>query len=76
VSIGVAFAPPGRPRAAGALLSVADLHLYQAKENGRDQVVGPLAPLESSPESMVTFEGHLPAPVCPQGLSASDHVIS
>jgi diguanylate cyclase (GGDEF)-like protein len=75
VSIGVAFAPPGRPRASGTLLSVADLHLYQAKENGRDRVVGPSAPMEASPESMITYEGPLPAPVCPGGLSSSDHAV-
>lgn len=39
MSIGVAYAPAGRPRAVSALIGVADGGLYQAKHAGRDRVV-------------------------------------
>ncbi len=39
VSIGVAYAPPGRQRSVPAMLAVADQGLYQAKSAGRDRVV-------------------------------------
>jgi len=39
VSIGVSFAPPGRPRSVSAMISAADRALYQAKNAGRDRVV-------------------------------------
>jgi diguanylate cyclase (GGDEF)-like protein len=38
-SIGVEFAPPGRPHSPQALISAADLRLYAAKEAGRNCVV-------------------------------------
>lgn len=40
VSIGVFFAAPDRPQAAGVMMSLADLHLYRAKEAGRNRVLG------------------------------------
>ncbi|WP_435017821.1 diguanylate cyclase [Tundrisphaera sp. TA3] len=38
-SLGLAFAPPGRPRSIGSLISTADQGLYQAKNSGRDRIV-------------------------------------
>jgi len=38
-SIGMAYAPPGRPRPAAVLISAADQCLLQAKHAGRDRVV-------------------------------------
>lgn len=38
-SLGLAFAPPGRPRSIGSLIATADQGLYQAKNSGRDRVV-------------------------------------
>ena len=38
-SLGLAFAPPGRPRSINALISTADQGLYQAKNSGRDRIV-------------------------------------
>ena len=39
VSIGIAYAPAGRPRAVPSLIAAADRGLYQAKNAGRDRVV-------------------------------------
>ena len=38
-SLGLSFAPPGRPRSIHALISTADQGLYQAKNSGRDRIV-------------------------------------
>jgi PleD family two-component response regulator len=38
-SIGLAFAPAGRPRSVSALIATADKGLYQAKNAGRDRTV-------------------------------------
>jgi diguanylate cyclase (GGDEF)-like protein len=55
-SIGVAYSPADRPRAANNLISTADLHLYQAKQAGRNRVVGPLPRHTPAPKSQSTFE--------------------
>lgn len=39
VSVGIAYAPPGRPRSVSSLIATADRGLYQAKSAGRDRVV-------------------------------------
>ena len=39
VSIGVSYAPAGRPHSVMAMISAADRGLYQAKNGGRDRVV-------------------------------------
>jgi two-component system cell cycle response regulator len=39
VSIGVSYAPAGRPRSVPAMIAAADRGLYQAKNGGRDRVV-------------------------------------
>jgi two-component system, cell cycle response regulator len=39
VSIGVAYAPAGRPRSVSSLIGAADQGLYQAKNSGRDRFV-------------------------------------
>ncbi len=39
VSVGVAYAPPGRQRSVPAMIATADQGLYQAKNAGRDRVV-------------------------------------
>ncbi len=39
VSLGIAYAPAGRPRSVSSLIAAADRGLYQAKNSGRDRVV-------------------------------------
>lgn len=61
VSIGVAYASALRPRSVQALLTSADAHLYQAKENGRNCVVCMTVPAGQPPDDPLTIDGELPA---------------
>jgi diguanylate cyclase (GGDEF)-like protein len=63
-SIGVAYSPADRPRAASSLISTADLHLDQAKQAGRNRVVGPLPRPTPPPGSQSTFE-YMVMPLAP-----------
>lgn len=55
-SIGVAFTPTGGHRAAARMIACADLHLYRAKEAGRNRVVGGPEFAAELADSQVTFE--------------------
>ncbi len=55
-SLGLAFAPPGRPRSVAALIATADQGLYQAKNSGRDRTVFSHDLLPRSNESGTTIE--------------------
>ncbi len=57
VSIGVAYAPAGRPRSVASLIAASDQGLYQAKNNGRDRVVFGAESRSRRKESMTTVEG-------------------
>jgi diguanylate cyclase (GGDEF)-like protein len=56
VSIGVAYAPAGRPRSVSGLISSADRGLYQAKKAGRDRVVFASEPRYRSNEADTALE--------------------
>jgi diguanylate cyclase (GGDEF)-like protein len=60
VSIGVFFAGADRPQAAGVMMSLADLHLYRAKEAGRDRVLGGGEESLGSVAALTT-DGEIPA---------------
>lgn len=62
-SVGVAFASADRPRSAHALISTADLRLYDAKENGRNRVVCLPTLDEISSEQFTTVEDEEPLPM-------------
>lgn len=62
-SIGVAFAAAERPRPPGSLISAADLHLYQAKEAGRNRVSSPLNRAAPDSDEFLTKDGE--SPFCP-----------
>ncbi len=54
-SLGLAFAPPGRPQSAPALITAADHCLYQAKNSGRNRVVFRLDPQPPRLEPVTPF---------------------
>ena len=59
-SIGVAFAEPKRAKAPRALISQADLHLYRAKESGRNRTVWTIPAPEPDPDGLLTTDGESP----------------
>jgi hypothetical protein len=56
-SIGVAYTPAGRPKPVSALISTADLNLYQAKESGRNCVVCLSGHPTLGPDGQLTSDG-------------------
>jgi diguanylate cyclase (GGDEF)-like protein len=56
-SIGVAYADSRRARAPRALISLADLHLYRAKELGRNRVVWQVTAPGASSDGLLTSDG-------------------
>jgi len=54
-SLGLAFAHPGRPHSASALITAADHCLYQAKNSGRNRVVLRLDPVPPRPDLVTPF---------------------
>jgi two-component system cell cycle response regulator len=59
-SIGVFFAAADRPQAPGVMMSLADLHLYRAKEAGRNRVLGGGEEAIGAGNGLTT-DGELPA---------------
>ncbi len=55
-SIGVSYSGPDRPRSAHALITTADLRLYDAKENGRNRVVCQSNTTTLDPEQFATLD--------------------